>query len=744
MRLLRLQTGVLRPHKPPSRFVSPRKPPTSFWARFATTSAGRDGPQGKVSPNDNFASYQQLVDACRTPLGAIAKQLSSGATDGRNLGKNCPLLASPDPIAAFTESLHRQFDEYTRNSGPEKDPEEVLLAEFINPQLRDASRLVLAVLSGRTPTELCTFYGHTLKSSVLEAILSKLLQKHQIAAQIVEPGSDFMVDLANPAEWFPAARRMRRKLVMHVGPTNSGKTHASLQKLAKARSGYYAGPLRLLAREIYERFNADGVRCNLITGEEVVPCIDASGKVADLLSGTIEMIPLNRQMDVCVIDEIQMMADEKRGSSWTSAVLGVQAKEVHMCGEERSVSLVERIAAVTGDELEIRRYQRLGKLTVARDPVGRIQNLQKGDCVVAFSKRKILDLKCSIERDTDLKAGVIYGALPPEIRSTEAARFNSGAYDVLVASDAIGMGLNLKIKRVVFWATDKFDGSAVVPLSALATKQIGGRAGRYSSVDGELEGVVTAFRRKDLKFVREMMKETIPDIVKACVWPTKDVWTAYMARFPPNTLFYDVLHQFEKDTKGTLGEDYFLSDLEDRYNILKLFLEDDLYRKTTIDDQLVLSLSPLNVGLASPLVLRTAFRYFDNVAKLDSRTVFDFDFLHRAILLADPAATDLKDAAVKQLEALEENHKLVLMFLWLSQRWPTLFVDKESATDIKTLIEKRISEELLNLRRLLKDDRQNPKSDSRKDTRNTFERQYRGGRPRKATKSTPAPVGNCT
>lgn len=647
------------------------------------------------------------------------------------MGRKGPVLGSAALIGAFTESLHRLFDEYTRHQGVENDHRDVHLAEFINPQSSDATRIIFAVLNGQTPAELCSVYGYTLKPSIIEAILSKLLQKHQLAAQMALPSPDSTVDLANPAEWYPAARRMRRKLVMHVGPTNSGKTHASLQRLAQARSGYYAGPLRLLAREIYERFNADGVRCNLITGEEVVPCIDASGKVADLLSGTIEMIPLHRKMEVCVIDEIQMIADERRGSSWTSAVLGVQAKEVHMCGEERAVSLMRKIASVTGDELEIRRYDRLGKLTVAQDPVGRIFRLKKGDCVVAFSKRKILDLKCAIERDTDLRAGVIYGALPPEIRSTEAARFNSGAYDVLVASDAIGMGLNLKIKRVVFYATSKFDGSEMAPLTALATKQIGGRAGRYSSAEGELEGVVTAFRRQDLKFVREMMKETIPDIEKACVWPTNDVWTTYMARFPPHTLFYDVLQQFEKDTKGTLGEDYFLSDLDTRYDILRLFLEDNLHRRTIIDDQLVLSLSPLNVGLASPLMLRTAFKYFDNVAKLESKTVFDFDFLHKSILLADPASTDLKDAAVKQLLSLEENHKLVLMFLWLSQRWPTLFVDKESATDIKALIEKRISEELLSLRRLLKDERQKLFSQDKGGKPRAKDRRKGAGRPKR-------------
>src|SRR5699024_8616219 len=140
-----------------------------------------------------------------------------------------------------------------------------------------------------------------------------------------------------PAEWFPQARKMRRKFIMHVGPTNSGKTYHSLQRLARAQLGYYAGPLRLLAREIYERFNQEGVVCNLITGEEVIPMMDTYGNALEISLGTIEMIPLYKKMDMCVIDEIQMLGDPNRGAAWTAAVLGVQAKEIHLCGEESAV-----------------------------------------------------------------------------------------------------------------------------------------------------------------------------------------------------------------------------------------------------------------------------------------------------------------------------------------------------------------------------------------------------------------------
>lgn len=128
-------------------------------------------------------------------------------------------------------------------------------------------------------------------------------------------------------------------------------------------------------------------------------------------------------------------------------------------------------------------------------------------------------------------------------------------------------------------------------------------------------------------------------------------------------------------------------------------------KKTTIEDQLRLSLAPVNINMSSPLVVDTAFKFFQNITKCETKNIFDFNFLHTEILKRRPKFTATTELTVQTLQSLEENHKLVLIFLWLSQRWPTLFVDKESATETKTLIEKRISEELLNLRRLIKHSR---------------------------------------
>lgn len=292
--------------------------------------------------------------------------------------------------------------------------------------------------------------------------------------------------LAYPAEDYPEARRIKRKFIMHVGPTNSGKTHMALRALAAASSGVYAGPLRLLAHEVWERlnqgqivplgmepepdtepdtdtnFDADIIaaggevqhivrkqgseryvkQCNLLTGEES----RIVGDHAPLLSCTIEMISTARFFEVAVIDEIQMISDSDRGGAWTEAVLGIFAKEIHLCGEETAVPVIEALLKQTGDELVINRYERLSPLNIQEQSLGGdLKGVQKGDCVVAFSRSGIFALKRQVEELTGMRCAVAYGRLPPEIRSEQAALFNDpeSGYDVMVGSDAIGMGLNL-------------------------------------------------------------------------------------------------------------------------------------------------------------------------------------------------------------------------------------------------------------------------------------------------------------
>jgi ATP-dependent RNA helicase SUPV3L1/SUV3 len=281
---------------------------------------------------------------------------------------------------------------------------------------------------------------------------------------------DTVANLRYPAERFPAARSLHRKIIMHVGPTNSGKTHNALRALAASQKGIYAGPLRLLAHEIWERLNLGEIvplgvdmnapppvittaedgneiipyarECNLITGEEQ----KIVSEHAPLMSCTVEMVPYGPAFDVAVIDEIQMIADPERGGGWTNAVLGLNAKEIHLCGEEAAVPIIRELLKDTGDDFEVKRYERLTPLTVADKSLnGDFKNIRKGDCLIAFSRTGIYALKRRVEQASGLRCAVAYGLLPPELRSEQAALFNdpNSGYDVMIGSDAIGMGLNL-------------------------------------------------------------------------------------------------------------------------------------------------------------------------------------------------------------------------------------------------------------------------------------------------------------
>lgn len=253
---------------------------------------------------------------------------------------------------------------------------------------------------------------------------------------------------------YVSARAFTRHFHLHIGPTNSGKTYSALKALARAKSGAYAGPLRLLAHEVWERMNlgtvggmeeGQGRECNLLTGEERRIVSPDAG----LISCTVEMLPagpINPPYDVVVIDEIQMLGDPQRGGAWTAAVLGVQAREIHLCGDETTVELLHSLLEPLGDKVTVHRYDRLTPLKVADKSLENDwNNVQPGDCVVTFSRSNIFAVKKQIESVAGRKCAVVYGALPPETRADQARDFNDeeGRAEVLVASDAVGMGLNL-------------------------------------------------------------------------------------------------------------------------------------------------------------------------------------------------------------------------------------------------------------------------------------------------------------
>jgi ATP-dependent RNA helicase SUPV3L1/SUV3 len=266
---------------------------------------------------------------------------------------------------------------------------------------------------------------------------------------------------------------MERSFIVHIGPTNSGKTYASVERLKTAEHGIYLGPLRLLAFEQYQKLNEQGYPCSLYTGEEhqLVPG-------ARIQASTIEMADEFEKYDIAVIDEAQMVADKERGWAWTTAILGLRADEIHVCIAPYAEKIITDLIEECGDSYEIIRHERQTPLVMDKPKFKLFREyIHKHDALIVFSRRNVHAVAGEL-RAMGIRCSVIYGNLPYDVRQEEARRFRDGETDVVVATDAIGMGMNLPIERLVFLEISKFDGTNTRLLNAAEIQQIAGRAGR--------------------------------------------------------------------------------------------------------------------------------------------------------------------------------------------------------------------------------------------------------------------------
>ncbi|KAF5197120.1 Atp-dependent rna helicase suv3l protein [Thalictrum thalictroides] len=473
-------------------------------------------------------------------------------------------------------------------------------------------------------------------------------------------------DLTKPHTWFPFARAMKRKIVYHCGPTNSGKTHNALERFMEAKKGLYCGPLRLLAMEIFDKVNSLGVYCSLLTGQEKkrVP-------FANHISCTVEMVSTEELYDVAVLDEIQMMADPCRGYAWTRALLGVKADEVHVCGDPSVLKIMRKICSETGDELIENHYERFKPLVVeAKTLLGDLKNVRPGDCVVAFSRREIFEVKLAIEKFTKHRCCVIYGALPPETRRQQANLFNdqNNEFDVLVATDAVGMGLNLNIRRVVFYTLSKYNGDRIVPVPGSQVKQIAGRAGRRGSIYPE--GLATTLHLDDLNYLIECLKQPFDEVKKVGLFPFFEQVELFAGQFA-NVTFCQLLEKFRENC--SLDGSYFLC----RHgNIKKVAQMLEKIEGLSLQDRFNFSFAPVNIR--DPKAMFHLRRF----AQLYSQN------LPVSIQMGMPKVSAQNDT---ELLDLETKHQILSMYLWLSfhferDTFPYAYKAASMATDIAELL----------------------------------------------------------
>jgi ATP-dependent RNA helicase SUPV3L1/SUV3 len=539
---------------------------------------------------------------------------------------------------------------------------------------------------------------YRLKTFVLQRGLSKFAVYAQMKAS----------DIRYPLEWFPLTRSMQRKIHLHVGPTNSGKTYQALQRLEAAETGIYAGPLRLLAHEVYTRLNAKGKLCALITGEERrIP----EGLDAVMSSCTVEMVNLSVKVDVAVIDEIQMMGHKERGWAWTQALLGIRAKELHLCGEERTVPLIQDLCAAMGDPLEIHRYERLSPLRMMGESLkGDLSKLEKGDAVISFSRVGIHALKNRIEAMTGKQCAMVYGSLPPETRAQQANLFNDpeNDYDILVATDAIGMGLNLSIKRVIFESTTKNDGSILQPLRISEIKQIAGRAGRYRTVAQEIEasvnhedlsgnqplpaqesvGYVTTLNEFDFPRVKRAMSRNTSPITSAGILPPSEVIARFAAYFPPVTPFSYIMHRFSEVCKT--HPRFHMCDIDQKLAVADAIQPYNL----TIFDRIKFIKAP--IALRDRGMYHATRLFAKCVSEQSGGELLEMEGVDLEIL-DEPAGT-----TSEYLNRLEALHKVLTNYLWLSYRFAGVFKSQALCFHVKSLVEDKIKDYLSGIKEVAK------------------------------------------
>ncbi|MES2889931.1 MAG: helicase-related protein [Pseudomonadota bacterium] len=479
---------------------------------------------------------------------------------------------------------------------------------------------------------------------------------------------------------FTTARHLQRSVKLYVGPPNSGKTHVAFERLAQAHDGAYLAPLRLLALEGRDRLVGRGVPCSLLTGEESVKAPDARA-----VSSTIEMVNTRRAIDVAVIDEAQMIFDPFRGWAWTQAIVGVPANEVIIICSAYAVPAIENLLRLCGERCEVRTFERKQHVQQLPGPVP-IAAVKKGDAVVAFSRRDVLTLRDQIAAKGH-PVSVIYGALPPEVRRREAERFAQGESHVLVATDAIGMGLNLPIRRVLFSTMTKFDGQADRALNESEVHQIAGRAGRFGMHE---EGFVGVLSEAEPSAARAL-KELLPKMPRA---PRQ-----FKAPVAPNWWHIDTISS--RLGKTALRE------------VLGVFMEqlklDNAHFEVAELEQMLELAEQLDRS-AGQLSLKNRFIYAQ--APVDSRTesqVKEFLAWTNAHALTGKAGRPWFLEEVDEhsrLDRMEQALRSCTLWLWLDLRFPTVFGLLDTVTDLRHRLNDGIERHLKGKRPLAQQPRQ--------------------------------------
>jgi ATP-dependent RNA helicase SUPV3L1/SUV3 len=473
-----------------------------------------------------------------------------------------------------------------------------------------------------------------------------------------------------------------------LGPTNTGKTYLALERMLAHPTGVIGFPLRLLARENYDRAVALKGRAQvaLVTGEEKIVPAGARYFVC-----TVESMPLDRSFDFLAVDEIQMCADPDRGHIFTDRLLNARGiAETMVMGAETIRPLLRRLIP----QSEVAPRRRFS--TLAYTGSRKIARLAPRSAVVTFSAADVYAI-AELVRRTRGGAAVVLGALSPRTRNAQVAMYQAGEVDYLVATDAIGMGLNMDVDHVAFAAVHKFDGRHWRPLGAAELAQTAGRAGRYMN-DGTF-GTTAEVEPFDAETVERIENHRF-DPLSFLYWRNSNLDFSSLVELrrsliaaPPSAVLRRSREAQDEQTFAVLGKDADIvrvADREDRIRLLWAICQVPDFRKV-MSEAHARFLRRIYLYLTGPEKKLTSDWVADQIARLD-RTDGDMETLIQRIAhirtwtyiayqsdwLADPGHWQERARAVEDRlsDALHER---------LTQR----FVDRRAALLVNRLRDNR-------------------------------------------------------
>jgi ATP-dependent RNA helicase SUPV3L1/SUV3 len=518
--------------------------------------------------------------------------------------------------------------------------------QFLKPQIASSNTLKL---KDKTKRRILFHFG-----DFIQPLLERQRQEELLAKTI----RDFK-------NLFPLARSLNREIIFHVGPTNSGKTYQALQELQNATTGYYLAPLRLLALEGYESLRANGINASLITGEEEI--IDEE---STHISSTIEMMNASVDVDVCVIDEIQMIADRDRGWAWANALIGAPAKRVILTGSPDVLDAIIELCDYLGEELTIKHFERKNELEVLHYPIS-LNQIEAKSAIIAFSRKEVLSIKQQLSKTH--RVSVVYGNLSPEVRREEARKFREGESDVLVATDAIAMGLNLPIKTILFAKDNKFDGLRRRELLPTEVVQISGRAGRYGIEEKGFVGAIDsiALQNIDRIFHTPLPKIKLPVSVMASLEHVMLIGEIL------DTNNMSIILNFFADNMEFDGP-FVAANLESMLEIAAIVDEYELDLKT----RYFLSCAPASIS--SPYIESVFHRYIRQIEA------------NKPVLYIPPRDLPKFAHTNEMLLNAEDRVREISLYLWLSFKFPELFCDTQKAIEARYKLNQYIENSLAN------------------------------------------------